>query len=128
MPKPLTPADRRLREDLRTQLRLFLRVPGMTKAELAKRLELSTQGVEDLLNEGRVSGIRTLALAVDRCGVRLRYPGTDCLIGRVPRGTGSMEKQMELPFIVSSPDPNVGFRVGSLSDKSITVNLTLRKA
>src|SRR5713226_4823567 len=117
MPKPLTPADKRLRKDLRDQLRLFLSVPGMNKAELAKRLELTTQGVKDLLKQGRVSGIRTLALAVDRCGVRLRYAGTRCVIEKVPIENGPTEKQLELPFIVSTPDPNVAFRLGPLSEK-----------
>lgn len=128
MPKPLTSADRRFGKDLRDQLRALLKLPGATKADLASKLELSDQGLEDLLTKGRVSGIRTVALAVDRCGIRLRYRGTGCVIEKRSSDMSPHHEQLVFPFVLSTTDADVSMRVGPTSDRSITLNVTLKKA
>lgn len=128
MPKPLTTADRKLGRDLRAQLRAFLKLPGVTKADLAAKLELSDQGLEDLLTRGRVPGIRTLALAVHCCGIRLRYGGTGCVIEKRSLDKVAPEEQLVFPFVLSTTDSEITMRVGPTSERSVTLNVTVKRA
>jgi len=128
MPKPHTPADRAFLRDLRAQLRALLDVPGARKRDIAAKLELSGQGLDDLVKRGRVPSMRTIALAVDRYGVRLRYKGTSCVVERRIEEASPDAAQLEFPFMLSAPEGNVTLRVGPTSDKSVTINVMLKHA